>query len=116
MVRERIREDTPMRWLAVIIILIIVVGALGLRLARNKPGGGTAGPSHRLDESVIPPATPGFRPDLPSTSEASYFAGTGSAATFGEPGSDFATEPEIAEDETPEPGTDPPADDGRPTG
>jgi hypothetical protein len=96
-----------MKWLAVIIILIVVVGALGLRLARNKPDGGTVGPSHRLDESVIPPATP-------STSEASFFAGTGSAATLGEPGSDFATEPQIAEDEPPEPGTDPPTGDGRP--
>jgi hypothetical protein len=104
-----------MKWLAVIIILLIIVGAIWLMSKRRADGEATIRPAHRLDESVMPPVTPGLRPDIPSTTAGSFYSDTGVPGSAEEPGSDFAWEPEVTDDTPPRPDTDPGDADGRTT-
>ncbi len=85
-----------MKWLVIIAIVIVIAAALWLRSARTTGSSATQRP-HRLDDSMsvveaaAPRVEPARRPEAPP-----------SAVSEEPPGSDFAHEPEIVEnDENP---------------
>jgi hypothetical protein len=106
-----------MKWLVVIAILIIVaVGMLWLRTVRQGPDTVDSRDPHRLDDSVMPPASPGLRPDIPPPTTAAGVAAEGGSRVPDEPGADLYSEPEIIGPDEPGPRDDLPPSETHPQG
>jgi len=103
-----------MKWLAVIIILVIVVGAIWL-LSQRRGTEDTTTPAHRLDDSITPPATTAMTGDPPVATEAATLAGAEGPEGHREPDSDYRHDRDFVDDTRPTPGADPEDTDGRTT-
>jgi hypothetical protein len=91
-----------MKWLVIIVILILIaVGMLWLRTVRQGPNTVRSRDPHRLDDSVIPPTSPGLRPDMPSTTTAAGAGAEGGREATEEPRSDVTPDPGITSSEEP---------------
>lgn len=104
-----------MKWLVIIVILLIVVGVLWLRTTRSGAQEQPPGHPHGVDDAAAPPDVPGTGAASESAGEASFFEGTHAPAASPEPGSDFAREPGITDDETTESGPESNGGGARPT-
>jgi predicted lipid-binding transport protein (Tim44 family) len=73
------------KWLVIIIVILIVIAVamLWLRTARQGPSTVDSRQPHRLDDSVMPPASPGLRVDTPTTTAAAAEAGADEGVSKG---------------------------------
>lgn len=96
-----------MKWLVIIAILIVIaVGMLWLRTVRQGPDTVSSRDPHRLDDSAIPPASPGLRLDTPPATTAAGAAAQGVPGMPDEPVSGPNSEPGITGSEEPGPRDD----------
>lgn len=100
-----------MKWLVIIVILaIVVVGMLWLRTLRQNSAAPGSQESHRLDESLAPPADA----DNPLPPGGSAIAGGATGGPPVNPPSGATWASEEAHRGEPRPGEDPPPSDPRP--
>lgn len=103
-----------MKWLVIIVILVALAAIVWLRTVRMGPGTVRSRQPHRLDDAVIPPASPGLRLDVPPPTTAAEVAAEEGSKAAEESGSDLYSEPEIIGPDEPEPPDDLPPSETRP--